>query len=123
MTRTADDYSPAELVAAAAAMDRVLKCEPLLGDFGFGMYAPRRKAPEQRAAELYRDRESIREPRSLAQFLAARGWLRQFDKIKTSQPPWFELRLEARGRGRHRLHDQWRFYRRRYCRRLHCSPH
>ena len=81
--RTADDYSPAELAAAAIDMERVLEREPQLGDFGFGVYAPRSKAPEERAAELYRDRESIREPRSLAQFLAARGWLRQFSKIKS----------------------------------------
>jgi hypothetical protein len=84
--RTADDYSPAELAAAAVDMDLVLEREPQLGDFGFGVYAPRRKTPEERAAELRRDREDIREPRSLAQFMAARGWLRQFSKIKAFNP-------------------------------------
>jgi hypothetical protein len=33
-------------------------------------------------AEFNRWREDMRTPRSLAQFMAARGWLRQFSKIK-----------------------------------------
>jgi hypothetical protein len=32
--------------------------------------------------DLRRNRDLIREPRSLAQFMAARGWLRRFSKIK-----------------------------------------
>ena len=80
--RTADDLTPAELAAATIDMERVLEREPQLGDFGFGVFDPRRKTPEQRAAELLRDREDIRKPRSLAQFMTARGWLRRFGQLK-----------------------------------------
>jgi hypothetical protein len=80
--RNEDDLTPAELASAAIDMDRVLEREPLLGDFGFGVWDPRSKTPEERAADLRLNREYIREPRSLAQFMAARGWLRQFRKIK-----------------------------------------
>jgi hypothetical protein len=80
--RNEDDFTPAELASAAIDMDRVLEREPLLGDFGFGVWDPRSKTPEERAADLRLNREYIREPRSLAQFMAARGWLRQFRKIK-----------------------------------------
>ena len=84
--RDADDLTDAELAAAAIDIDRVLEREPELGDFGFGVWNPRRKTSEERTAELRSDRESIRELRSLAQFMAARGWLRQFSKIKTFNP-------------------------------------
>jgi hypothetical protein len=77
--RNADDLTPAELASAAIDMDRVLEREPQLGDFGFGVFA---KTREERAADLLRNRDLIREPRSLAQFMAARGWLSQFGKIK-----------------------------------------
>jgi hypothetical protein len=80
--RNADDLTPAELATAAIDMDLVLEREPQLGDFGFGVYAPWSKTREERVAELRRNRESIREPRSLAGFIAARGWLRRFRKIK-----------------------------------------
>ena len=53
-----------------------------LGDFGFGVRDPRSKTPEERAADLLRNRDLIREPKSLAQFMAARGWLRRFGKIR-----------------------------------------
>jgi hypothetical protein len=81
--RTADDRTAAELAAAAAAidMDRVLEDEPLLGDFGFDV-SPRSKRPEERIADLCHNRDLIREPRSLAQFMAARGWLSKFSKIQ-----------------------------------------
>ena len=97
--RTEDDLTPAELAAAAIDMDRVLEREPQLGDFGFGVWDSRRKTRAERTAELRRDRESMLEPRSLAEFTAAREWLRRFKKIKTSQPGRNELRPEARGRG------------------------
>ena len=80
--RNANDYSPAELAAAAIEMDRVLEREPLLSDNGFKRLRGRRSLAEHEA-EFVRWRESIRESRSLAQFIAARGWLRQFSKIKT----------------------------------------
>ena len=80
--RTADDYSPVELATAAIEMDRVLEREPQLNDGGFRQFGGSRTQAE-RDAEFIRWRESIREPRSLAQFMAARGWLRQFSKTKT----------------------------------------
>jgi hypothetical protein len=80
--RNADELTPDELATAAADMDRVLEREPQLGDFGFGVWDSRRKTREERAADLLRDRDFIRAPRSLAQFMAARGWLRQFGKLK-----------------------------------------
>ena len=80
--RTEDDLTPAELAAAAIDMDRVLEREPQLGDFGFGVWDSRRKTRAERTAELRRDRESMLEPRSLAEFTAAREWLRRFKKIK-----------------------------------------
>jgi hypothetical protein len=80
--RNADDLTPAELASAAIDMDRVLEREPQLGDFGFGVWDPRSKTPEERIADLRLNRDLIRAPRSLAQFMAARGWLRQFCKIK-----------------------------------------
>ena len=114
--RNADDLTPAELVTAAIDMDLVLEREPQLGDFGFGVSS---KTPEERAADLLRNRDLIREPRSLAQFMAARGWLRQFGKIRALNRARDELRPEALCRGRHRLRDQRRFHRRGDRRRLH----
>lgn len=64
-------------------MARILKREPQLGDFGFGVCDPRRKTRNQCAAELKRNREWIRAPGSLVDFMAARRWLSRFDKIKT----------------------------------------
>lgn len=57
----------------------MLEREPQLGDFGFGVSS---KTPEERVADLLRNRDLIREPRSLAQFMAARAWLRRFGKIR-----------------------------------------
>jgi hypothetical protein len=82
--RNADDLTLDELALAAIDMDRVLEREPQLSDFGFGVYDPRSKTPEERIADLRLNREYVRAPRSLAQFMAARGWLRQFRKIKAS---------------------------------------
>lgn len=79
--RTADDLTPAELAAAAIDIDRVLGRDPLLSDNGFKQFRGRRPLAEHEAG-FVRWRESIREPRSLAQFMAARGWLRRFGKIK-----------------------------------------
>ena len=76
--RNADDLTPAESATAAIDMDLVLEREPQLGDFGFGVYA---KTPEERAADLLRNRDLIREPRSLAQVMAASpafGWRNTF---------------------------------------------
>jgi hypothetical protein len=75
-------WSAGLLESAAIDMANVLEREPELGDFGFGVFHPRSKTLEQRAAELRRQREAIREPRALAQFLAARLWLRHFNKTK-----------------------------------------
>jgi hypothetical protein len=80
--RVANDLSSAELAAAATDMDRVLELEPQLSDNGFKQFARNRPRAEQ-DADFLKWRESIREPRSLAQFVAARGWLKQFSKIKT----------------------------------------
>jgi hypothetical protein len=76
------DLTPEEIAAAAADMVKVLEIEPQLGDFGFGVSFPSGKTPEERIADLERNRASICEPRSLAQFMAARRWLRQFIKTK-----------------------------------------
>jgi hypothetical protein len=70
------------LVWAAAAMDRILAQEPQLNDFGIGVYDWRLKSPAERTEELARLREEIRRPDALAAFLAARGWLRRFGKLK-----------------------------------------
>ncbi len=80
--RDADDLTPAELATAAIDLDRVLEREPQLGDFGFGVSDSRTKTPEERIADLRHNRDLIREPNSLAQFMAARGWLSQFGKIR-----------------------------------------
>lgn len=79
--RTADSLTPAELAAAAIDMDRVLEREPQLSDNGFKQLDRARPRAEQ-DAEFLKWRESIREPRSLAQFMAARDWLSQFRKTK-----------------------------------------
>jgi hypothetical protein len=59
----------------------VLEREPLLSDNGFKQLRGRRSQAEHEA-QFIQWREDIRAPRSLAQFMAARGWLRQFRKIK-----------------------------------------
>ena len=79
--RGVDDYSSAELAAAAIDMDRVLEREPQLSDNGFKQFERSRPRAEH-DAEFLQWREGMRAPRSLAQFMAARGWLRQFSKIK-----------------------------------------
>jgi hypothetical protein len=79
--RTADDLTPAELAAAAIDMERVLEREPLLSDNGFKQLRGRRSQAEHEA-QFIRWGEDMREPRSLAQFTAARGWLGQFSKTK-----------------------------------------
>jgi len=71
-----------QIAAAAGDMARILEREPELGDFGFGVFGPRRKTPAERAAELAQNREWMMAPRSLVQFLAARAWLRRFAKTK-----------------------------------------
>jgi hypothetical protein len=73
--RNADDLTPAELATAAIDIDRTLEREPLLSDNGL-------KHRDIGEAEFLKWREDMRTPRSLAQFMAARGWLRQFSKIK-----------------------------------------
>ena len=75
------DFTPDQLEAAAAAMDRILEREPELSDFGFGLGSE--NTPEERVATFKTNRQLIREPRSLAQFLAACRWLGQFAKIKS----------------------------------------
>ena len=79
--RNADDLTPDELASAAIDMDRVLERELELSDNGFKRLRGRRSQAEYEA-EFLKWREDMRAPRSLAQFMAARGWLRQFRKIK-----------------------------------------
>jgi hypothetical protein len=76
------DFTAAEIAAAAVHMERILGAEPQLGDFGFGVFDPQSKSSEERAEDLRKNREWIREPDSLAQFLASRAWLRQFAKLE-----------------------------------------
>jgi hypothetical protein len=81
--RNAGDLTPDELASAAIDMDLVLEREPLLSDNGFKQLRGRRSQAEHEA-QFIQWREDMRAPRSLAQFMAARGWLRQFRKIKAS---------------------------------------
>jgi hypothetical protein len=67
----------------AAEMEGILEQEPELGDFGFGVFYPQAKTLEERESGLRKEREYIREPRSLEQFMAARAWLTQFSRRKT----------------------------------------
>jgi hypothetical protein len=73
--RNEDDLTLAELASAAIDMDHVLEREPLLSDNGL-------KHSKIQDVDFIRWRADMRAPRSLAQFMAARGWLRQFNKIK-----------------------------------------
>src|SRR4051794_2414457 len=81
--RTPHDFTTQELAAAAADMDRILEQEPQLNNFGFGVYFGTRRSQAERQALFRERRASIRDPDSLAAFIATRIWLRQFDKIKT----------------------------------------
>jgi hypothetical protein len=63
-------------------MARILEQEPELSDFGYGR-SGFENIPEERRARFETNRQLIREPRSLVQFLAARQWLRQFAKTKS----------------------------------------
>ena len=72
--RNADDLTPAELATAAIDMDRVLEREPQLSDNGFKRF-DRHRARVEQDADFLKWREDLREPRSLARFMAARGWL------------------------------------------------
>jgi len=76
------DLPPHEVATAAVDMKRILEQEPKLSDFGFGL-SDFDKTQEERVARFREDRESICEPRSLAQFIIARGWLHQFAKLKS----------------------------------------
>jgi hypothetical protein len=76
------DFTAEELDAAAVDMDRILTQEPRLNDYGFG-FSPGYRTLAEREAYFHVCRETIREPRSLAQFIAARGWLRQFPRLKS----------------------------------------
>jgi threonine aldolase len=67
------DYTSDQLEAAAAAMAAVLAQEPELSDYGYGDGGVS-KTPEERVATFRTNRQSICEPGSLAQFLAARQW-------------------------------------------------
>jgi hypothetical protein len=69
------DMTPAEIAAADAAMADVLEREPVLSDNGF-------KHGDIKEAEFLNWREDIRRPASPAGFMVARGWLKQFGKIK-----------------------------------------
>jgi hypothetical protein len=79
--RNADDLTPAELASAAVDMDLVLERELELSDNGFKRLRGRRSQAEYEA-EFLKWREDMRALRSLAQFMAARDWLRRFGKIK-----------------------------------------
>jgi hypothetical protein len=62
-------------------MDLVLEREPLLSDNGF-KYRRIHCSQAEQDTKFVKWRENMRAPRSLAQFMAARGWLRRFNKIK-----------------------------------------
>ena len=70
-----------EITAAAAEMERILEQEPQLSDFGFGL-SDFYKTREEAAAKFREDRKRIRDLDSLAEFIAARGWLRRFAKLE-----------------------------------------
>jgi|SRR5262249_4821815 len=76
------DLPSDEITAAAIEMERILEQHPQLSDFGFGL-AEFYKTHAERVAKFREDRETIRGPRSLAEFTVARGWLRQFAKLKS----------------------------------------
>jgi hypothetical protein len=76
------DLAPDEIAAAATEMERILEQHPQLSDFDFGL-ADFYKTHAERVAKFHEDRETIRDPRSLAEFIVARGWLRQFAKLKS----------------------------------------
>jgi hypothetical protein len=76
------DFTPAQIAAAVIAMERILEREPELSDFGYGL-SDFQSTHEERVATFKTNRQLIREPRSLAQFLAACRWLGQFAKIKS----------------------------------------
>jgi hypothetical protein len=97
---SAEGLTAAELAAALADMERVLAQEPMLNDFGFGAFGWRSLTPEERAAAMAKDRERIREPGSLAQFLAARRWLAGFAKLKS-----LNQRGSSYGLKHHAAHD------------------
>jgi hypothetical protein len=61
---------------------RALDAEPLLNDFGYGVFDGHRMSKQQKSAKIAADRAAMFEPRSLEQFEAVRAWLRQFPKIK-----------------------------------------
>jgi hypothetical protein len=86
MEMTDHEWNVARMESAAADMAAVLDRELELGDFGFAVFDPRSKTPEERAVELGRQREAICEPDALAQFTAARFWLGHFAKIKAPNP-------------------------------------
>jgi hypothetical protein len=108
------DFTPDQVAAAAADMARILEQEPELSDLGYSLldFGPTYQA---RRARFETNRQSIREPRSLAQFLAARGWLRQFAKIKSFNKRGTSYGLKARRRTQHRLLHQWSVHRCRDC--------
>jgi len=78
----AGEAAPHEIAAAAVDMELILEQEPQLSDFGFGR-SDFYKTREEAVAKFREDRESIRDPQSLAQFILARGWLSQFAKLKS----------------------------------------
>jgi hypothetical protein len=49
-------------------MEEIMAAYPELSDFGFGVFDPRRKTPEQRSAELAKDRLDLLHDRSLDGF-------------------------------------------------------
>jgi hypothetical protein len=65
------------------AMLAVLNEHPLLQDFGFGAFNPSKKTAAQIDAEILEGRQEMEAERSLAQFEAARQWLRRFPKRAT----------------------------------------
>jgi hypothetical protein len=76
------NYHRDALAAAAADMNRILSQHLQLTDHGFGTFIYP-AAKEVLAANFKRDRETIRDARSIAAFIATRYWLADFPKIKT----------------------------------------
>jgi hypothetical protein len=63
-------------------MQDIMRREPELTDFGFGLFDGRKRTEDEYETEFKRNRKIMLEPRSLEQFERARLWLRRQRKIK-----------------------------------------
>lgn len=67
----------------AETIRRIIDEHTQLSNFGFGVFAPYKKSPEQAATELAQSREEMFEQRSIDQFESCCNWLRSFPKTKS----------------------------------------